>query len=277
MVSRIEAALQRLILEELPSDLRGNSLREWAMQTLRFEDELHAHIDQYVRLRVALSLCPKSALTHRKSERVSRFEKIESHLKVQGVDADDACVLATAVDRVVDSWLTGRESVANYRTALVERDGSQCRACRVDLSLPHSAIASVVTRDRFKLTWIKPDEALQYSVDHREPVSRFGTNELSNLEILCKFCNTGKADGSPMLLKHEVEYSILFPIDDYMMTEKGIISKSSALVYRVLARDGFKCCICGFGDNELTVRKTIDSGLAIVSNMDTVCYRCLSE
>lgn len=274
----LDAILNQLLLEQEYKSEHVKSLREWAMGRLRMDAELNNHVDQYVRLRIALSLCPVSALTHRKSERLSRSEKISNYLieekLVSGID--DARRLAIIVDKVVDNWLTERINVAGFRDALISRDGTLCNACHVDLNTPSAEVWSVVHKDEYKLTWIDPERAVSYTVDHRDPVSKFGTNELSNLEILCRYCNEGKDDGSPMLLKHEVELAADLPVRDEE-TARRLVGKSARLVYRVLRRDYFTCALCGSKDLELTIRKLSNDGLAVMSNLTTVCSACVDD
>lgn len=245
------------------------------MERLQMEGELNDHIDQYVKLRVALSLCPVSALTHRKSERLSRAEKIHNHLLSQQlVDSSDAGRLAILVDRVIDNWLTERVNVAGFRDALIARDGTCCNACHVDLGRPASEAQSVVRKDPYKLTWVNPDRTVSYAVDHKIPVSKFGTNDLENLELLCRYCNEGKDDGTPLLLKHEVELAANLPADSIEIASRLVV-KTARLVYRVLKRDSFRCSGCGADDCELTVRKVSSEGLAVMSNLHSRCFVCL--
>lgn len=275
MSLELDSVLHRLLLEQEYGTAHGNSLREWAMDRLSMHGEVNEHVDQYVRLRIALSLCPPSALTHSKSERLSRQEKIESHLVKHDLAMPaEAKQLATVIDRVISNWLTGRADVSGFRGALVSRDGSLCSACHVDLSKPAWDATSVVSTDPYKLTWAQPERCIAYTVDHKAPVSKFGTNDINNLEILCRYCNEGKEDGAPLLLKHEVELATSLPIDDPSVAN-ALLGKSSRLVYRVLKRDNFRCLQCASQSSELTVRKVADGGLAVMSNLRAICYGCM--
>ncbi|WP_083792789.1 HNH endonuclease [Kribbella flavida] len=239
-------------------------------------NELEDQADLAVRLRVALSLCPADALTHRRSDRVSRREKIERHLLAEALVPDEFVdLLAEAVDRTLDAWQVQRENVANFREYLLERDGSRCGSCRVDFSQATDEVDSVRLRDPFKLAWVDPSRHLQATVDHREPVSKFGTNEVDNLWLLCRFCNEGKGDGSPILLKHELDYAADLPWAGSVNPAANLLAHSSRITYRVLARQNFECGRCGGRDHELTVRKERESGLAVLSNLTSVCVECL--
>ena len=58
------------------------------------------------------------------------------------------------------------------RHQVLERDGFRCCDCGVSAQTPGVVL----------------------EVDHRKPVSRGGTNDISNLRTLCKDCNIGKSD-----------------------------------------------------------------------------------
>lgn len=236
--------------------------------------ELEDETDLAVRLRVALSLCPVDALTHRKSERVSRFEKIRRHIVAEGlVSESQAERLAEAVDNTLDAWLVERARVSTFRAQLLERDGSKCRACHVDFAETTDA-RTVKSRDPFKLAWVDPARNFAPSVDHRDPVSKFGTNDLDNLWLLCRFCNSGKGDGSPLMLKRELEFAALLPWRGQENPPANLVVYSSEFGYRVLARHSFACATCGTRERELTVRKHRKKGLAILSNMTCLCVEC---
>lgn len=239
--------------------------------------ELEEQADLAVRLRVALSLCPADALTHRRSDRVSRLEKIERHLANEDlVPAEFVSRLAEAIDRTLDAWQVERVNVTSHREKLLERDGGRCQACRVSFDEDPCDAPSVKLRDPFKLVWIDPGRRLFPTVDHREPVSRFGTNELENLWLLCRFCNEGKGDGSPMLLKHELDFATLLPWTSLDAPGNSLVVHSGRLVYRVLARHQFMCGHCGSRDAELVIRKERERGLAVLSNLTSVCADCVA-
>ena len=275
--ARLDSLISDLILSAGRGTRHWEHARDWAAERLRMANELEDQADLAVRLRVALSLCPSEALTHRRSDRVSRREKIQRHLLAEAlVPAEFVDRLAEAVDRTLDAWQVQRENVANFREQLLERDGSRCGSCCVDFSQATYEIESVRLRDPFKLAWVDPDRHLQATVDHREPVSKFGTNELDNLWLLCRFCNEGKGDGSPILLKHELDFAIDLPWVESAPPGANLLAHSSRLTYRVLARQNFECGRCGRRDHELTIRKERESGLAVMSNLTSLCVGCLA-
>ena len=240
--------------------------------------ELEEQADLAVRLRVALSLCPADALTHRRSDRVSRLEKIERHLGEENlVPPEFVSRLADAINRTLDAWQVERENVAPYREQLLARDGGRCQSCRVSFDLDHGDVASVRLRDPFKLVWVDPSRLLFPTVDHREPVSRFGTNQVDNLWLLCRFCNEGKGDGAPMLLKHELDFATTLPWSSSATPQRNATAQSGRLVYRVLARYGFRCGQCARNEAELTIRKERERGVAVLSNLTSICVECLAS
>lgn len=276
--SALDSLISDLILRVQRETTHWQHAREWATVRLGMSGEFEDQADLAVRLRVALSLCPVEALTHRRSDRLSRFEKIRRYIVSEGLVPDNlASQLAEAVDKTLDTWQVQRENVATFRSRLLERDGSKCNSCHVDFDQPVDEVETVRTRDPYKLAWVNPERNLQATVDHREPVSKFGTNELDNLWLLCRFCNAGKGDESPLLLKHELSFAVDLPWKGADSPAENLFAHSSRLAYRVLARHGFACRDCGGQNHELTFRKERLSGLAVLSNLVSVCVRCLKD
>ena len=274
----IDSLISDLILRGGQGTSHWRHARDWAANRLRMAAELEDQADLAVRLRVALSLCPADALTHRRSDRVSRREKIESHLTDEDlVPPEYVGRLAEAIDRTLDAWQVERENVASHREKLLARDGGRCQACRVSFDDDPEEAPSVKLRDPFKLVWVDPGRLLFPTVDHREPVSRFGTNELENLWLLCRFYNEGKGDGSQLLLKHELDFATLLPWTSSDAPGNNLVVHSGRLVYRVLARQQFMCGGCGGQDSELVIRKERERGLAVLSNLTSVCADCLER
>lgn len=67
------------------------------------------------------------------------------------------------------------------RRAVFDRDGSRCRSCGREV---------VFFTQRF---WIRPDDYRPVGhVDHIIPIARGGQTEMSNLRLLCEYCNLSK-------------------------------------------------------------------------------------
>lgn len=274
----LDSLISDLILRVQRRTTHWQHAREWATVQLGMSAEFENQADLTVRLRVALSLCPIDALTHRRSDRVSRVEKIRRYIVSEELVPDNLAVqLAQAVDQTLDTWQVQRVNVAAFRSRLLERDGSKCNSCHVDLDQPVDQVETVQTRDPYKLAWVNPERNFEATVDHREPVSKFGTNELDNLWLLCRFCNEGKGDDSPLLLKHELKFAVDLPWKGTDVPGDDVFAHSSRLAYRVLARQEFRCRYCDSQNRELTFRKERSSGLAVLSNLVSICVRCSKD
>lgn len=69
----------------------------------------------------------------------------------------------------------GSSRTRRKKRLLIERDGGHCKFCNVQLTLDINA----------------PN---QMSLDHVVPRSKGGSNDITNLQLLCRICNTAKAD-----------------------------------------------------------------------------------
>lgn len=85
---------------------------------------------------------------------------------------------------------TDSNSIARYpqvpswlKKGVFFRDGGRCVLCRVDLSGLHAT-----------------DRTLHY--DHIVPLARYGTNDPSNYQLLCKKCNLKKSASNPVTGSH---------------------------------------------------------------------------
>jgi predicted Zn-ribbon and HTH transcriptional regulator len=116
----------------------------------------------------------------------------------------------------------------------------------------------------------------QIEIDHIQPISRGGTNSLTNYQLLCGFCNNVK--------KHHITvYDPSYKIVEIPHPKLGKLTLSSLfLVVRVLA--GNNCHFCGkeAKEVELTVSPMVAlTGSSIVMsdqinpvNIQVNCYSC---
>jgi hypothetical protein len=108
----------------------------------------------------------------------------------------------------------------------------------------------------------------QIEIDHVHPLAKGGTNDLSNLQLLCGFCNLAKRDRLTLFDVGARGVEIEHP-------KLGIVVLSSRfLVVRVLV--GGRCFKCGQGarERELTVAPISLIGEINPSNVRATCYEC---
>ncbi len=219
-----------------------------------------------LRLRLALHLSPRAAIVYDRRNVTPRWRLIHIHLVDSfGYPAESSESLARSIARTLDNWDEKREGVTAHKNLLLRRDGNRCRNCLAILE--DKTNITVVTKDRFKPYYLAPEELLRAEVDHMEAVSTFGTNDRSNLQLLCRLCNSGKGDGLGLSVRQEAEFA-------GCEIEDASISYRSSLVYWVIERDGRKCGLCDLADRELTIRPVVKDGGLVRSNMRTTCVVC---
>ena len=223
---------------------------------------------QRLRLKLALHLAPPSAIAYAPTNPTPRWRLIEQHLiEHLGRSAGDVEFLAKEVAATLRSWQEDRQAVSQYRSALLSRDGDLCRCCHIEFD--SDAAMSVVSDDPYKPYFMKDPSAPmnRATVDHVTPVSGFGSNEFDNLQLLCELCNQGKGALDPPLLKHEFLYAAE-PIRTIPWRHRA------KLLYFTLEAAGFKCSICDDEFAELTIRKIVDQGAIVSTNLRPICYEC---
>lgn len=112
----------------------------------------------------------------------------------------------------------------------------------------------------------------KYAIDHIMPISSFGTNDISNLQLLCAQCNFGKDD---YLTYSETRESSGFR--QLMYIDKTELNSDHELMlfYAIIFRDK-KCYNCKKGPNEteLTISPINLPNFFIYDNLRAVCYDC---
>ena len=120
-------------------------------------------------------------------------------------DRSTAEQLGRAVATVLDNWDRDRESVTGHRNFLMRRDGPSCRNCHLRFDTSGSSL-TLTQCDDYKPYHLAPGELMAPEADHEEAVSAIGTNDLSNLQLLCRLCNGGKGDGLGLSVRAEAAY-----------------------------------------------------------------------
>ena len=220
------------------------------------------------RLRLAMHLAPKTALVYNPSNPTPRWRLVCDFLVIRLERPFDPALerLARAVSAVLDGWDSARREVTNRRRYLLKRDGPRCSSCHVHLTDSSLSLA-LRNRDNYKPYHTSPDELMAAEVDHIEAISGVGTNDVSNLQLLCRLCNAGKGDGLGVEVRREAEYA------GYEIADIPVWHRSRILYY-VLDRDNNSCTKCRAA-SELTIRKDYPDGAYVRSNLTTWCYTCI--
>ena len=66
----------------------------------------------------------------------------------------------------------------------------------IRINIPEATRREVLERDKFrcKICGASRQDGAILHIDHIHPASKGGSNELSNLRVLCRDCNVGKGD-----------------------------------------------------------------------------------
>jgi 5-methylcytosine-specific restriction endonuclease McrA len=253
-----------------PGNLRASMYRDFALTraslVTRADDDGSARQRFELRLRLALHLAPAAAINYDSGNPTARWRLVHDYLvSVFARDPDQTKVLARDIALVLDNWDRKRADVTRHRDFLIRRDGPYCAACQVRfLASPPVTLSA---RDDFKPYYTSPEELLSIEVDHIEAISGLGTNVLSNLQLLCRLCNSGKGDGLGVEIRMEARYA------GAQISEVPVAHRAR-MFYYVIDRDGHYCALCGSSGEELTVRPLVPTGGYIRSNLQAVCVDC---
>jgi hypothetical protein len=271
------ALLHRVALSkpELMNDPAISAVLAYARSQFQDGQDYDEQVNRSVLLRLALDLAPAEAICYDHALPVKRERLIERYLvDDMAYQPDLASDLSHAVAALFRAWEAERKSVSGLKDQLAERDGNACRACHVsfDSDTPESISREDAAKPYLDLEGMAGPERslLRCTVDHIEPVTAYGTNDLANLQLLCDLCNKGKGNLDPPLLKHEYDYA-------GKECQQMPWHFRAQMLYFVLRSGDYACSSCGTRDAELTITKRRSRGGYVRTNLLSICYRCADD
>jgi 5-methylcytosine-specific restriction endonuclease McrA len=235
------------------------------MEYLDFKSDDFERQQYRLRLHLAMHFCPKSALDYDKSSRHARFELIEGYLVEEfGFESDQVESLARGIAKLLDTWEKEREVVTSHKDRLLAKQNYRCRHCRVKFD---SDPITAEMEDPYKPYHPVTKERLSPEVDHIEPISVWGTNDINNLQVICRLCNHGKGDGLGIDPKAEIS-SAARPVKSVGWSHRA------SMFFYVTQRFDSKCQRCQGVNSELTIRPIREKGCFVQSNLCAVCVDC---
>jgi hypothetical protein len=272
----IDALLQRLLLGDRHLEAAGfpPDLLEYAetrtASVLGMTTERESVMRTELRLRLALHLSPGRAVAYDPANPAPRHRLIETFITEHfGIEREEASPLARDVAHTLSVWDEDRASVIANADRLLQRQYHRCAHCGVDF---RSAPWTLTTKDAYKPYHEAREELLRPEVDHIEAISLLGTNDLANLQVLCRLCNLGKGDGLGISVREELTQART-PIS---LLPRGYRIRA---FYATVLRDKKRCKMCdnSRSNSELTVRLRHAQGSYVRSNLHTVCVRCVQS
>lgn len=220
-----------------------------------------------IRLRLAMHFAPASALDYDPTNPTPRRAMILKYMEELGFPTLESARLADDITNILDSWDVGRRDVRTGLARLLRSQGYRCSCCRLDFATGSKGLSML---DDYKPYYLDSEDYTRPEVDHIEAVSHLGTNDPSNLQVLCRLCNQGKGVGLGLRVQSEMQHSGL-------AVGRVPIQHRAAMLYYVLSRDSSTCQLCHSVSGELTIRPRMLKGGFIRSNLLTMCYACLGH
>lgn len=111
--------------------------------------------------------------------------------KARALGMDKAGVVRDILAKWANEEIAFADALALERERTAERAGAQRRR-----PLTRRLQNAVFKRDGFRCCecGVEPEDPKHLHIDHILPVAAGGTNEISNLRVLCRPCNLNKAD-----------------------------------------------------------------------------------
>lgn len=220
------------------------------------------------RLRLALQLAPLQAIQYETTNPQARWQIVHRHLASRyPLTPDDLLIqLARRIAVTLSDWQEPRGATTAHRRTVWTRSNGRCSACHYDFNAKSSP--ALAKFDPFKPYERSPEELTSEEIDHIVAISGVGTNESSNLQLLCRWCNFGKGDGLGVDIRREAEYAAV----EVSEAPRGHVA---SMFYMTLAANDFSCEECESGPAvEITARtRDRDHGF-LLSNMKATCYDC---
>ena len=271
----------REVIERLQEDL-DRDISEFSSEDLtQFEDFLGIdanHKTRDVILGLMAHFTPEQALAEQNEEeaRTSRFETetepyvmIEEYL-IEEFEIEDRLAknFSQQLGKLWGDWFTeGRYiSYSDKITKKLRKDQQQrCANCHVKLE-DEEGCKSYQEEDEFKPIHRFSEQQTEAELDHVEPLSQFGANDLRNLQVLCRFCNRGKSNS-----KH---IPVLNQLDRAVGSVEDISQGYRRRVFFAVTAEYDSCQSCGSRNTELTIQMKNQDGCYIVSNLEPICVDC---
>ena len=249
------------------TDLDRDYVIRKAIKLLDRTDESTDQRHYTARLLLATHLSPQAAIDYSSDSDRARFQLIADYLRDEfDLDRDKVIELSKSIQRLLDYWDKNRKQVTRYRDKLLEQQDYECAHCHVSLV---EQPTTEKREDDYKPYYLDP----QYSspeVDHITSVSTLGTNDISNLQVLCFLCNRGKGDGLGVQTRSEVKHA------GHNLKDIGWRHRASMMYYTIL-RDERKCRNCDSNSSELTIRPDRPRGAYAQSNLLCYCVDCVYD
>jgi len=221
---------------------------------------------------------PEQALAKQNEEeaRTSRFETetepyvmIEEYL-IEEFEIEDRLAknFSQRLGKLWGDWFTDERyiSYSDKITKKLRKDQQQrCANCHVKLE-DEGGCKSYQKEDRFKPIHRFSKQQTEAELDHVEPLSHFGANDVKNLQVLCRFCNRGKSNS-----KH---IPVLDQLDQAVGSVEDISRGHRRRVFFAVTAEYDSCQSCGSRNTELTIQMKNQDGCYIVSNLEPICVDC---
>ncbi len=272
----LQTLLERLVLGEngLDAQFKSDSDLQYALQhvarLLSAEGEIAVSTLFEVRLRAALHLAPREAIQYDSPTNLKpRWKLIQNFIKSEfGRDGDAVERLARDVAIVLERWDVKRNRHRGDEAALLLRSqNGRCKHCGLVL-IPDAQ--PELLGDPYKPYHAVNDDWMSAEIDHIEPVSKFGTNDVENLQVLCRMCNQGKADGTGVDLRYEARYAA-FSVGNISEVHRA------RMFYYVIDRCSRTCVRTNrtSAEVELTIRPVRAAGAYVRTNLVAVSINAL--